>query len=253
MEWTAMKDIVYKKNFLKEVVIRVDFLSEITEIQKQLPKKITTTLKELFPIPETKETIKTEFIITKQKQELRKADEFIEWSFHSKDRMKTLTVQKSAIFIKISKYDTFEKVKREFMTGVNILFETFPQVQAKRLGLRYLNEIEFPEGDPLDWQKWLKKKAVFSLSGYPEKNYAIRSVHNVEFNYDTFNLRFSFGIENPDYPARIKKCQYTLDFDAYTNDILDKEEIDANLIIFHNKIQGIFESVITDDLRQVMK
>ncbi len=110
--------------------------------QKQLPKNISNALKQQFPIPETKSIIHTEFRIAKQKQDIQKSDEFTEWSFLAKDGNKSLSLQKSAIYLKVTKYDSFQKVKKEFMTGVNVLFDTYQETQAKRLGLRFVNEIE---------------------------------------------------------------------------------------------------------------
>lgn len=242
----------YKKNFLSEVIIRADFLSEVTGLRKQLPSGIGEAIKEEFPIPETKDVVKFPINVKLGKQKIT-GTEFTEWSFHTKDRKNTLTIIKDAVFIKISRYESYEKLKLNFLSATNVLFDTYKDLQVKRLGLRYINEIDIKEPNPLEWDKWLNKKYLYPFSKFPDKEYLSRTFDNLEFNYDNYNLRINFGLNNPDYPARIKKKKYVLDFDAYTSDLLTKDDFNSTLDIFHNKIEYFFELLITDSLRDKMK
>ena len=64
-----------------------------------------------------------------------------------------------------------------------------------------------------------------------------------------YNLRFNFGIHNPDYPAIIKQKVFILDIDVYHNGIQNKEDIISNSKVFHDKIQEFFEFSITEEFR----
>jgi uncharacterized protein (TIGR04255 family) len=66
-------------------------------------------------------------------------------------------------------------------------------------------------------------------------------------------MRFQYGMHNPDYPAPIKKKIFILDYDAYCNGILTKNDIFKYLPIFHEEVQKLFENSISDKLRIRMK
>jgi len=59
-------------------------------------------------------------------------------------------------------------------------------------------------------------------------------------------------MHNPDYPARIRKKIFILDYDAYTTSLLTREEIRQSLPIFHDQIEQLFEKSITGRLREIM-
>lgn len=80
----------------------------------------------------------------------------------------------------------------------------------------------------------------------------VRNFHNMEFKYDDFNLRFQFGMHNPDYPAAIRQKIFILDFDAYFQGAFENNQMPAMLDNFHNAIQTLFERSITDNLRERM-
>lgn len=243
---------LYKKPFLNEVIMRADFLSEIGELKNRLRKDIGDAIMKNYPILEPKDVVKFPLNVPQGKQ--RNIDyAFREWAFHSKDRQNTLTLTKDSVFIKISKYGNYEKVKTDFLLVANMLFDTFEELQVKRLGLRYINEITIKGTNPLDWNEWLVKKYLYPMSKFPDNANLSRVFNNIELNYDDYFLRINFGLHNPDFPAKIKKKNYVLDFDAYTSDILVKEDLPIKLDVFHAKIENLFESFITDKLREKMK
>jgi uncharacterized protein (TIGR04255 family) len=91
-----------------------------------------------------------------------------------------------------------------------------------------------------------------TLSLSPKAQFLSRALSTLEFNFGDFNLRYQFGISNPDYPAVIKQKSFILDLDAYYRGIQDAEDIEGTLDKFHDCIQEFFESSITDKLRGIM-
>lgn len=85
-----------------------------------------------------------------------------------------------------------------------------------------------------------------------DKNLLTRSINVSELKYEDSSLKFQYGLFNPDYPANISKRTFLLDFDAYSNWILSKDEIINSLPVFHNRIQELFERSITDTTRELM-
>lgn len=79
-----------------------------------------------------------------------------------------------------------------------------------------------------------------------------RAWHILEFNYGDANMRFQFGMHNPDYPSTIRQNVHVLDYDVYTNTLLERHEVAGYLDAFHKKVNASFEQVVADKLRSLM-
>ena len=242
--------ICYKRNFLKEVIARIDFINPIKSLEKEIPKKITRSIKENFPIVEPRKAIAQELQISPRSFS-HKSQEFIEWNFHGKNKDKTLTISQNSIFVSYKKYESYENLKNEYLEIVNTIAEIYDDIQARRAGLRYINEIIL-DGDPFIWEDYLNNKILCLLSFYDNKKEISRIFNVIEFNYDIFNLRYQFGMHNPDFPAPIKQKRFILDMDAYNEGILDISEVTRLIDDFHSNIQELFEYSITDKLREIL-
>jgi hypothetical protein len=49
------EDIRYEKHFLKEVIVRIDFVAPLDELTKSLPQKVAKVASQQFPIVEPTE------------------------------------------------------------------------------------------------------------------------------------------------------------------------------------------------------
>lgn len=244
--------ICYKKNFLSEVIIRVDFLSPQKVLESDLPKELSNIAVKYFPIPEPKEAVEDKLEITKD-QVKRNQLYLTHWNFHGKNRDKTLTYIPSAMHIKYLKYENYENAKKEFLDIMNVYFSQFNDTQIKRLGLRYINKISFlNEANPLKWNKYFNENLLKLIEFSHEKEKLARIFNNLEFSFDDFHLRFQFGMHNPDFPTPIKQKIFILDFDAYNYTIIEQGDLHQNMDLLHNKIQTYFEKSITDELREKM-
>ena len=131
----------------------------------------------------------------------------------------------------------------------NVLTNIYPKVTYKRFGVRYINNLTINEPNPLKWDEYIDDKLLASIYIPEEQSKISRTFHNLEMNYDDYNLRFNFGIYNPDYPARIKQKGFILDLDAYNSSIQTKDEIITILPVLHQKIQMFFESSIKEEFK----
>jgi uncharacterized protein (TIGR04255 family) len=242
----------YKKDFLKKVIVRIDFDTPLPIAKKGPAPRIYDTIKDRFPITEEKMFKGKELLIGPGDTKERSI-ETKEWHYYGKSRKKHLTITPGAVFVEYDKYEYYEILKEDFLSVVESIFMSYPKVQVKRLGLRYIDNIEILNESPTDWDKYLKPElnTVFAL--IDNKETISRAFHVLELNFGEDFLRFQFGMFNPDYPASIKKKLYTLDFDMYVTRLLNKSEIDETLDHFHEKINRSFEDVITDELRKKME
>ena len=248
---TATYDTIrYKKNYLKQVIARADF-HQLPEGLSKLPKKVRDVIKKRFPILEPNVISSREFQISR-KELSTKDSEFPSWNFHDKNRTKRLTINQTAVFVTYTEFETFEVLKDDFMQALHELFNILPDAQISRLGLRYINEIELQESNPFEWGNYLQPELCGAMQVASTKEELSRALSVLEFNLDDFILRFQFGMHNPDYPARIKRKSFILDFDAYYQGLLEQGEVEVNLTKFHDRIQMLFEQSITPGLREIM-
>jgi len=242
----------YKKDFLKQVIVRIDFDTPLPIVLEGPAKGIYDTVKERFPVTEERKVIGKEFLIGKNAIKERSI-ETKEWHYYGKNREKHLTVSPNVMFIEYNKYEYYEMLHDDFLSVSNAIFDAYPKLQVKRLGLRYIDNIDIAEGNPMEWDKYLKPELNSTFAIADNKETISRAFHVLEFNYGEDLLRFQFGMFNPDYPAPIKKKIYTLDYDMYVTKLLGKTDIEQTLNRFHEKVNHSFEEVITEELRKIME
>lgn len=243
----------YKKNYLTNVIARIDFISPLKDLNGELPSEISRAALIDFPIAEPQKMRTTQFEFEVSARNLKQSDkEYTEWTFHGRDRKKRLVISPSVIFVEYTRYVTYEETKDQFMRVLQVLFDIYKDAVCSRIGLRYINNITLESGgDPLDWKELLNEKLLSALTFYPElKKYLARSFHSLELNFGEYNLGYQFGIINPDYPAVIKQKNFILDMDAHYRGSIDYRDIGDNLDRFHDRIQAIFEESITNKMRE---
>jgi len=242
----------YKRNFLKQVIARIDFATPLQSLTEGPPKSIIEAIKSQFPVAEQKKQVVQQVLVSDAEVQ-RARQETFQWFYHSKDRDKSAYIGPDAMYVEYKKYERFEFLQDDFLTVTNALFDTFPDLHARRLGLRYIDNIEFvQEKNPTDWSKYLHENLLAAFRLAEDASTISRAFHTLEFNFGDMNIRFQYGMPNPDFPAPIKKKLFTLDFDAYCMLLLGRDEVAQRLTMFHDKLKASFEEVITDGLRRVM-
>lgn len=248
---TDFNSIVYRRNFLTEVIARIDLVSPIPSLLNTLPKSLAKTALKHFPIEEPKPAITQKLQVSAKSLSTQKT-EFTEWNFYDRNREKRLTIRPSAFFSTCSRYIDYEVFRKDFIIFTNAFFDIFDEAQPSRLGLRYINELKLPGNDPLDWQKYINNDILGMFSFEVDEASPTRIFHNYEVAFSDFNLRFQFGIHNPDYPAPIKQRVFILDYDAYFKGLIEHQDIPEALDHYHTSIQKMFEQSISNELREYM-
>ena len=246
--------IYYRRNFLKEVFMRVDLLSPLSGVDVALPAPLTEAAIPAFPIPEPRDILKREVKIGPKGVFTSSEERSKEWRFHGKERTKTLTIGPQVVVVQHTTYQAYELVKAEFIGILDRLAELFPDLKSQRVGLRYVNEIKLEETNPTSWSSYLAPQllSVFEFPTEGHRPALSRVLHNLELSFVDFNLRYRFGMHNPDYPAPIRQKLFILDLDAYTKSVVEIKDVGRLLDNFHACIQQYFEQSITDDLRRIL-
>lgn len=229
------------KKHLKKVILKVDFFVPIDAIDQNIPPKLNTIITKTFPIPEPKELFLQEYKLSYEKLS-HTTTKFKEWNYYDGDRKKLFTLTKNGFCLSYDKYKSFADLKKQFTLIVDGLFELYPELTFKRMGLRYINNITGKKSSELsDWSTILNKKlfSIFDIPQKKDKPKITRAFQVLEFSHDEFSLRFQFGMHNPDYPAVMQQKLFTLDFDAYYSGLLTKNDLDEKLTKFHDAIKAM--------------
>jgi len=243
--------IEYRRNYLTEVIARLDLVSPMASLATEIPKEISKYALKEFPIDEPKRAFAQKVEFGPDRLATSRT-EFTEWNFHGSKREKRLAFNPNAFFIVFKEYTTYEQLRDNFLGVSHQFFSRFDDAQPSRLGLRYINNISSNDGSPLDWSHLVNEDLLGLFSFNIPETQAVRIFHNLEFKYPEFNLRFQFGMHNPDYPAAIRQKIFILDFDAYLKGLVDINQIPDMLDKFHFAIQSLFERSISKRLREIM-
>ncbi len=252
------EEVCYKRNYLNQVVVKVDFLVPVEGLATTVPAKLANRLTQRFPIMEPglkAFNVKVE-LNREGPPKSTQEDRGLLFNFFSTERNKYLSLTDSFMTIVQNKYETYEKFSEDFVEVYQAVKEFCPDVMTSRFGLRFINIFEMGEPvKPLCWEEYINPGLIATARMFNQEMYTghvARLFHIAELKYDDIGLRFQFGEPNPDFPAIMKKAQFVLDMDAYTQGAHRPEDSFQYMEKAHTRIQGIFENSITDKLREMM-
>jgi uncharacterized protein (TIGR04255 family) len=245
----------YVNNRLKHVIIKVDF-NNMLPIDDNLPKDVLEVAHTTFPLLEPIPASHSEIRVSSDGAKVTNVEQGINWIFYGTNKEKALSIkregshrEKTSISIDYFKYKSFDVCKEEFISIFNKFIEVFPESQIGRVGLRYVNNIDINEKNPLNWTKYINANLLSSLKFVDDRKFISRVFNNLEMKYDDMSIKFQYGMHNPDYPSPIKKKIFILDYDVYYIGELVKSEVPVVLERYHDQIISLFERSIKDGLR----
>lgn len=248
------ENVCYKKPFLKDVIARVDFASNIEGFERTLPQKLSGVALQQFPLAEPRQTQEHAVLITSADGVQSQKRDSMQWAYHGRDRDKTLVITPEFVSVTNKNYKSFEAFKADFDPVVEALFEGQKDLVASRIGLRFVNILDMPhDGDPFSWGDYVRAEMLASINAYKATGTLTRAFQIVEFNKEGRGTKLQFGIANPDHPAPVKQRKFVIDIDAYYQSALVRAEVSSEFEIAHASIQALFESSITDATRHLME
>lgn len=244
-------DVCYKKPFLKDVILRIDFGARVEALTRALPHKIATAALQRFPLAEPQKAQMQQVTLSATTVQT-KTEQSMQWVYHGKNREKSLTIMPEAFVVTNHAYESFEAFHADIDHVLKALFEAEKDLSVSRVGLRYVNVLDMAADDPLSWSEYVNEDMLGIIDMHKDTAALARVFHIVEFNYDGQRVRFQFGIANPDYPAPIKRKQFVLDIDSFFSGALTQADVTHCIEDAHEKIQVLFEESITDKTRALM-
>lgn len=243
----------YKRNFLKEVILRLDFNNAELDFLSDFAKSI----KHEFPYFDQQKVLGNPikivgggFLVDQLPQQN------LLWIFSNLDKTKKLQIAPDHIALTYTRY----KNSNELLQDVAELVLPFI-LQAKietlnRVGLRYSNEINLNNiKTKFSWSQYLSGHLIGSLNfASSNKMKVARSVGKLSLKEEDADITFNFGVWNSDYPNEALRKEFLLDYDCYS--MLPIGTTDTKIIDvvrkYNSYIERLFESSITDNLRDVL-
>ena len=247
---------IYKRNFITNVIFRIDYPKILNLSEKKPPSKFQDTIIKRFPQIKVNRQSKIKTEIIKDSTFNINAESTVSWSFLNREKTIKTTIDSDNLIIECFRYKKFT----EFFKTIKYILDNFMKLYnvkiINRLGLRYINQIKFDTGNPLDWDN-LIAPSLFSVSKdfvkKSDRNNISRSMHLLEINEEKNILIFQYGMHNSEYPNPISRKEYILDYDCISKEEIEKVEILNKVKIFNAIITNWFELSIMDGLRKEME
>lgn len=244
-----MPEICYKKNYLQEVVARIDFASPIKALNEAvLPQKVQEALKSRYPIFESTKSFSQQFLINEQGFHTQ-SHEIQQWVYHGENREKTITVTPESITVSIKQYKDYDEFKLDVTKPIDEISKIEGNIFINRTGLRYVNVIPNKTNKYDELIENFHPMIALPFKEIIDTANLSRLIQISEYIHDEVKCRLQSGIFNPDYPAKIKNREFILDMDAYIDTPHSFSNINQLFDSLHDVIQSKFEESITPNLR----
>ena len=243
------KDYQYGKNFLTNVICRLDFPDNIDVIGQQLDR-FKHGVKEAFPVFETIPLL----LFHTRFGNGEKVDTKIEipqYQFKNTDSDKIVVLGHNHITVEFSKYKDLQEFNSCIQEIINV-FTSIYTFDYSRFGVRYINQIVLEKGNPLVWKDLIDSSLTHVIDKFFERDPGLsRAMSQIVLNRGEYKINFNYGMFNSDFPAKISRKEFVLDYDCFT-EYVEADKIMANLGKFNNEIKIMFENSIGGGLRKMM-
>jgi len=248
----------YRKNYLSKVIFKIDFGSFIKKTQNDdLASKFSSGINEIYPTVRSKSITQITMKVSPSGSGMEQGVIGKVWEHNDKDQNKVLILSPDFLLLEYRNgvYSHFPEFKNDMFSIYEKFQSVFDIPTFSRIGLRYVNEIRIPEGNPLNWEGLIKDFLVKStLAGLSSEMKLTRSMHQFMAKHDDdISILFQYGIFNPEYPNPVSRREFILDIDCSVSATIEKGEIIDRLVELNAVAEKTFENSIDDKLRKLME
>lgn len=246
----------YKKNFLTKTILRFDF-GVVPSLKGTEKSEFSAHIEDIYPLVTSKPTTTISVNFGPKGSAIQEEVTAMLWE-HRKVQDGTRVVFLTADFLAIeygpNDYDHFPLFRAEAERVFGAFQAVYQPAHINRVGLRYINEVTQPQGNPLDWAGLIKPDLITSAKAcFPESAKMVRSVHQLQMQRGDLTMRFAYGISNPDFPAALSRRHFLLDYDCFRQEAMPSNEVLGTLDRLNTLCESMFEISIDDGLRQQME
>jgi uncharacterized protein (TIGR04255 family) len=241
----------YKKNYLETVIFQLRF-PLILKLESTSPGEYQELVHERFPNPRAGSEVNLEVLMTPDLSKAEKRSFRPRWLFFAKDEMKSVTVGSDIFSLEYRKFTDVSDAEGDFSFAWGAFRRLYQVERIDRVGVRYVDKITLPSGNPFDWSGYIQEdimKAVVGVPALPGHD-VLRSMHALHLGATDHRITFQFGIHNSDFPNPVAKRSFILDFDCCSVGPVEAADAEASVRVYNEVIHELFERSIGDLLRQ---
>lgn len=240
-------------DFLKNVILKLDFLGEL-KLTRQFVDNMKRNVSNDFPEFEPQEQVSLQVMIKMDESEkTTKEKRSKSYRFSDTTTNNSLTLERDAIIFDMKKYNGYEDFRKIIQKVIQTVETENPSAKLSRTGLRYINQLIIDEGNPFDWNEFVKEPLISSLEFIENRNELSRLMGIIELNISDYFIRFQYGWYNSEFPNPIAKKEFALDYDCYSKNEIDISEVLSQIDTYHTAIKDLFEYSKEDGLQSMIE
>jgi len=235
----------YKNNYLKSVIFQINYIP-IEQLNTGLDFSLSEFIEKKIGV-KIKETKNININITQEKST---TNQFSQWNFLGKTVQ--LVINNSFFQINTAHYTNYQEFHPVIIDIYNE-FEKIYKPAITRIALRYINTISLNDGATFDFNDIINDNLLNPTIAFKEdglsRSIGIMNINNGEGIY----TNFLYGFHNSEYPNKISKREFVLDYDCFSNSFdVTKDKIDFVLQDLRERVNSLFEKSIGNKLRKMM-
>lgn len=246
----------YRRNHLTTVIMRLDF-PQLNVLLREDTPKFSDEISNRFPEVSSEQLSQIQFTMGPGASGINQEVLGFKWE-HRNEPNGTKVVVLAPTFLSIEytpgPYEHFPEFMKNWSAVFNAFTKHYEVEQFTRAGLRYINEIVIPDGNPLDWDGLISEGLITAVkSGETDNLEMTRSMHQYSAKRDDISVRFVYGIKNPEYPNAVARREFVLDYDCYISGVVERDEVLNRVSELNTICAEMFESSIEEGLRKRME
>ena len=247
-----MSDLEFKKHYLQEIIFKVDFrnIGELLGMESN-PDKFVNIIKKEFPkVKGIAQQNKVE--ISAENPEIENIEQNNIWAYTTADDSKFIELSMNHIAISYdgTKYKSHYELIEDIKLIINAL-KCYDVHTVNKIGLRYINEVS-PEVEMINWDDWINPK-LHNFNSINNELKLMRVLTQSEYQIRGYNLDFTYGQFNLNYPNIEIKNDFVLDYDCYTSSLTDSGDLIKIFEEMHDIIKLLFNESIGKELFKDLK
>lgn len=236
------------KNCLENVILRFDFNDGVI-IPEDVVSDIGGSISTNFRYEKTE---RDDWKVDLQSGQLVSEHRKVKVYSFKNDLGDLITLESDFLSFSIHNYSSYNEFIALVKKAISLL--QVNNEELKRLGLRYVNSIKLKEGNPFELNGYIAPHLTQSINFLDniDTNNLSRNVGQMVFNKSDpdYYLNFLYGWPNSEFPNRIAKKEFVLDYDCYTESNIKINEAFKYIDNFHVEIKRMFVKSIGDELRK---
>lgn len=238
-------------------------------LERRQVSQLSSLVRDLLPLPGEVNLISVEFQggPGTQPSHLQTTTAFPRWT--SRDKRTALTVRDNGLVIETTQYGSYERVRALLEVALHARLTIAPPAGVERIGLRYIDEIRVPldngDGRPA-WAEWVDSALLgpthiangLGMATAASEGAIVYSSDNNRAVVLRYGAQEQYAVQStPELrrPLPPPGPLFKLDIDSFWQSGDEVPEFSSHRILecadeLHEPIHGVFESLITNRLRE---